>query len=211
MRLAGLVVAGGMATRMGVNKPFVRFRNGLLLDAVIDRARPQVETLMLNVRAEHVALCRSHYGNAFALVEDAFDGKAGPLGGVVAGLQRLPSLDMQWLATFPCDTPFIPRNIVSTLQKAAQQSVNRPAVAIAAGQVQSLCALWPYQCLDALRDGVASGALRSAWRALDMLHATRLDVSAEPHAFFNINTLEDLAEAEKLARDDDEQHDVKGK
>jgi molybdopterin-guanine dinucleotide biosynthesis protein A len=189
---------------MGTDKPFARFRGGFLLDAVIGRVRPQVDMLMLNVRTEHMAQCQIHYGDKFALLPDAFDGDAGPLGGVVAGLQCLPPLDAQWLATFPCDTPFIPRDIVSMLQIAVQRTPDRPrpAVAVAMGQVQSLCALWPYRCLDALRGGVASGALRSAWRALDMLDAEHVDVSAEPRAFFNINTPDDLAEAEKLAHDD---------
>ncbi|MGB8362986.1 MAG: NTP transferase domain-containing protein [Rhizomicrobium sp.] len=202
MRIAGLVIAGGLATRMKADKPFVSFQSGFLLDAVIDRVKPQVDILMLNVRTEHIALCRFRYGDEFALVPDAFNGNAGPLGGVVAGLQRLPSLGAQWLATFPCDTPFIPRHIVSTLLRAAQQATGKPAVAVAAGQVQSLCALWPYQCMDVLHDGVASGRYRSVWRALDMLQAVRVDASAEPHAFFNVNTRDDLAEAERLARDD---------
>lgn len=202
MRIAGLCVAGGMGTRMGADKPFVHFRSGILLDAVMDRARPQVDVLMLNVRTEHVALCQSRYGDQFALVPDAFEGKAGPLGGVVAGLQRLPSLGVEWLATFPCDTPFLPRDIVSTLRKAVEQTADRPAVAVAMGQVQSLCALWPYQCLDALREGVASGRYRSVLKALDMLQAVRVDASVEPHAFSNINTRADLEAAEKLARGD---------
>ncbi len=188
---------------MGTDKPFARFRGGFLLDAVIDRVRPQVDMLMLNVRTEHIAQCQCRYGDKFALVPDAFDGDAGPLGGVVAGLQRLPAVDAQWLATFPCDTPFIPRDIVSTLRTAIQHTPDRPrpAVAVAMGRVQSLCALWPCRCLDTLRDGVASGALRSAWRALDMLQAVRVDIAAEPRTFFNINTLDDLAEADKLSHD----------
>lgn len=205
MRTVGLVIAGGRATRMGIDKPFAHYRGGVLLDAVIDRVQPQVDVLALNVRTEHIAQCRERYGEAFILVQDAFDGDAGPLGGVVAGLQRLPSLSAQWLATFPCDTPFIPRDIVVTLRTAAQQTAGKPAVAVAAGQIQSLCALWPHRCLDALRSGVASAAIRSVWRALDMLQAVRVDISAAPHAFFNVNTRDDLAEAEKLARDDGRQ------
>jgi molybdenum cofactor guanylyltransferase len=199
--VAGLIIAGGKATRMGADKPFVHFQNRTLLDAVIDRARPQVKTLMLNVRAEHAALCQSRYRDAFALLPDAFDGNAGPLGGVVAGLRQLPCLNAEWLATFPCDTPFLPRNVVAALWTASPQSAGKPVVAIASGKVQSLCALWPYECLDTVHKGVVSGAFRSVWWTLDKLGATRVDIAAEPHAFFNINTSDDLAEAERLARD----------
>ena len=199
MRVVGLVIAGGKASRMGADKPFVRFRNGVLLDAVIDRVLPQVDALMLNVRPEHVAPCQSRYGDKFALLPDAFDGNCGPLGGVVAGLEQLPSLNAAWLATFPCDTPFLPRDIVATLLETARLAIGRPVVAVSSGQVQNLCALWPYQCLEVLREGVASGAFRSAWWTLDALNAVRVNISGEPHAFFNINTQEDLADAERLA------------
>ncbi len=201
-RVAGLVVAGGKAVRMGADKPFAPFREGYLLDAVIARVRPQVDALMLNVRPEHIERCRSRYGDEFALLRDAYDGEAGPLGGVVAGLQELPSTGASWLATFPCDTPFLPRDIVAKLQAAAKASVNVPVVAVASGNVQSLCALWPYQSLGVLRAGIASGEFRSVWWALDAMMAPRIDVSAEPHAFFNINTPDDLTEAERLARKD---------
>ncbi len=198
-RVAGLVVAGGKAVRMGADKPFMPFREGYLLDAVIARVRPQVDVLMLNVRPEHVERCRSRYGDEFALLRDAYDGEAGPLGGVVAGLQELPSLGAAWLATFPCDTPFLPTDIVAKLQAAAKTSVNVPVVAVASGNVQSLCALWPYQALDALRAGIASGEFRSVWWALDAMLAQPIEISAESHAFFNINTPDDLTEAERLA------------
>jgi molybdopterin-guanine dinucleotide biosynthesis protein A len=204
MRIAGLIIAGGKAVRMGADKPFAPFGGGVLLDAAIARAEPQVERLMLNVRPEHMGRCQSHYGEKFMLLPDAFDGTAGPLGGVVAGLQELPSLGADWLATFPCDTPFLPMDLVAWLKAAAQTSSGVPIVAVAAGKVQSLCALWPLPCLDVLREGVTSGEFRSVWWALDALKAERVEILAEPHTFFNVNTAEDLAEAENLAcRNDD--------
>jgi molybdopterin-guanine dinucleotide biosynthesis protein A len=197
--VAGLVIAGGKAERMGADKPFLRFGGGSLLDAVIGRVRPQVASLMLNVRPERMEACRARYGDAFALVDDAFGGEVGPLGGVVAGLRCLPPLGLTWLATFPCDTPFLPDDLVGRLWLAVEPGREVPIVAVAAGRVQSLCALWPAGCLGALTDGVASGALRGVWRALDALGAVRIEVAASAHQFFNINTPQDLAEAEKLA------------
>lgn len=202
MRVAGLIVAGGRAARMGADKPFARFRDSYLLDAVVSRVLPQVKTLMLNVRSEHVALCKAHYGEKFTLLPDAFGGEAGPLGGVVAGLQMLPSLNTRWLATFPCDTPFLPEDIVAELQAAAKPSANVPVVAVAMGKVQSLCALWPYECLEALRNGVISGNFHSVWWALDRLQANPVEIAGEPHSFFNVNTAEELAEAETLMNGD---------
>jgi len=197
VRVAGLIIAGGKALRMGSDKPFLPFCGGTLLDAVIARARPQVDVLMLNVRPDQEARCRTCYGDAYALVTDAFGGEAGPLGGVVAGLDSLSNFDLPLLATFPCDTPFIPMTMVSALQKAAGE---KPAVIVASGEVQCLCALWPRRCLAPLRDAVASGAWRSVRRALDMLGAVHVELASPTTAFFNVNMPEDLAEAERLAR-----------
>jgi molybdenum cofactor guanylyltransferase len=198
MNVVGLIIAGGRATRMGADKPFVRFRDGCLIDAVIARVQPQVEDLMLNLNPDQIGW--SAYREKFAVLPDPFHGSAGPLGGIVAGLQALSSARASWLATFPCDTPFLPLNLVATLQAAAETNADRPVVAEAGGRVQSLCALWPKACLEPLREGVASGAFRSVWRMLDALGAVRTEVVSGPHAFFNINTPADLAEADRLAQ-----------
>jgi molybdopterin-guanine dinucleotide biosynthesis protein A len=198
--IAGLVIAGGRARRMGADKPFVRFRDGCLLDAVIGRVQPQVEHLMLNLRPDQVST--GSRAEEFRMIHDAFGGEMGPLGAVVAGLQELPLIGAQWLATFPCDTPFLPHNMVASLFAAAHANLPRPAVAMAFGKVQSLCALWPLASLGPLRDIIAPGALRSVWRVLDKLGGLRIDIPCEPHAFFNVNTPEDLIEAETLADGD---------
>ena len=196
MRLAGVIVAGGESTRLGGEKPFVPFRGGTLLDAVIARVRPQVDLLALNLRAEAAEAARAR--RALPILTDTIPGSAGPLAGVVAALEWARSLEgIEWLASFPGDTPFLPGDLVMALQAATAGDV--PVVAHDGTHAQNLCALWPLACLETLRGRVESGRLRSLYRAHEELGAVSCTVTAAAHAFFNVNTAEELAEAERLA------------
>lgn len=198
MRIAGIIIAGGRGTRLAQGeKPLVRFGDGTLLDAVVSRARPQVESLALNVRAEAHPLYRVWAEAGMPLIPDAFEGAKGPLGGVLAGLEWIDTRDMELLATFPGDTPFLPRDLVAALLLASE--AGRPAVAFDGTRTQSLCALWPRSCAAALRAGVEKGIFKSVRDAFAAFGAVACRIAA-PGAFFNVNTPEDLKEAERIAR-----------
>lgn len=190
--IAGAVIAGGEASRFGGDKPFAPFRGATLLDAVVTRVRPQVRMLALNLRAG------ARTGHDLPVLADTIPGRAGPLAGVVTALEWAASLDgVNWLATFPCDTPFLPENLVATLADAAARNV--PIVARDGERLHYLCALWPIDCATHLKENIASGRWTSLYRAQEELGAVSCMVEAAPHAFFNVNTPEDLAEAERLA------------
>lgn len=196
MRIAGAIIAGGAATRLGGEKPFAPFCGGTLLEAVIARVRPQVDLLALSLRAGAADTARAHH--ALPVLIDTVPGSAGPLAGIVAALEWARSLEgVAWLASFPGDTPFLPDDLVAALRAAVSGGV--PVVAHDGAHAQHLCALWPLTCLEALRGGMESGRLRSLYRAQEELGAVSCTVTAPMHAFFNVNTAEELAEAEALA------------
>lgn len=193
-RVAGVIVAGGKGRRLGGHKPLQTFGDGLLLDAVIARVRPQLAALALNVPPEEADLYRVRYGSALPRLFDPFDAKYGPLGGVLAGLEWAeagPAFD--WLATFPCDTPFLPDDLVSQLLAASRPGA--PVMARVGEHTHGLCALWPAGSSPQLRGGIASGALRSMRSALEALAGNWCDIACDEDAFLNINTPEDLARA----------------
>lgn len=198
-RLAGLIVAGGEGKRLGGQKPLQAFGGGVLLDAVIARLCPQVDVLALNVPMVHAAIYRARYGTALPLLLDPFEQSCGPLGGVLAGLEWLEEIPgYDWLVTFPCDTPFLPEDLVAQL--VAQARVGVPAMARAGEQTHGLCALWPPGISAILRNGIADGTLRSMTSALDALGGRFCDIVCHEHAFFNVNTPEDLARASEIAQ-----------
>ena len=185
MIVDGIVLAGGASRRMGAHKPLMPFAGGRLIDAVIARAAPQIRRLAVNVPR---AMAQDYPHTD--VVPDLFDAPLGPLCGVVTGLDWLAG---DWLATFPCDAPFLPRDLVAQLTRAAR---DRPVVAVRDGRVQAVCALWPKQALPGLRAELAR--FRSMRATLQAFGAIEVEIAAGPHAFFNVNAPEDLAEAERL-------------
>lgn len=199
-KIGGIIVAGGGAIRMnGIEKPLQLLAGRPILERIVERVRPQVDALAIDVRASSRALYDSWQTQNVAILSDAFDGRAGPLGGVIGGLEWLNSLggEFEWLATFPGDTPFLSRDLVGKLRALATVEKPVPVVAGDGEQVQNLCALWPIVCLRELRKGVQDGRLRSVRRALDEFNAIQCPVSSQ-HVFTNINTERDLVDAERL-------------
>jgi molybdopterin-guanine dinucleotide biosynthesis protein A len=196
MRIAGVILAGGAAIRIGGEKALLSFAGGTLLDAVIARVAPQVSQLALNVSAASAEKYRARYPT-HALLFDTFPERVGPLAGVIAGLEWAHSLQgIERLATFPCDTPFLPRDLIAQLMAEAR---NAPVFAHDGRRQHGICAIWPLGCVERLRQGVEGGYLRSVHGAMKALKAKTCVFEVETHAFLNINTPEELAQAEELA------------
>jgi molybdopterin-guanine dinucleotide biosynthesis protein A len=187
VNIDGIVLAGGASSRMGDHKPLTQFRGATLIEAVIARARPQVRNLKIDVPQSMADAYHVRFGNI--VLADAFDEKLGPLCGIVTGLEWTAA---EWLATFPCDTPFLPLDVVAQL---ARHASDRPVVAKGA----QVFGLWPKSCLAVLRAGLESGALRSVLSAVDTLGGKVCDLQIAENAFFNINTPDDLNIAETLS------------
>jgi len=193
MQIAGVIIAGGKGTRLGGDKPLHAFGGATLLHSVIARTKPQVDELALNVSAAGLARYRS-YG--LALLNDVEEDDIGPLAGILAGLQWVEESGALWLATFPADTPFLPRDLVSRLL--ANVRGQTPVAAHDGVQLHGLCAVWPTSARAALLDGVRNQNVRSLREALEHLGGCPCEFDGEEHAFFNVNTPEDLAKAERI-------------
>ena len=186
MKIAGVILAGGSGARMGEHKPFMPFRGATLVEAVIARVKPQVEQLAIDVAPSMAEIYRARLDEI--ILPDVFAETLGPLCGIVTGLMWS---DAEWLAVFPCDTPFLPENLVAQLAGYADKS----PVVVKDAQV---CGLWPNACLARLKEGVENGELRSVLGAVEFFGGEAVDIAADSNAFFNVNTPDDLEAAEKL-------------
>src|SRR5262245_18537836 len=144
--IAGIILAGGKGERIGGGKPLLPFGEGTLIDAVIARVAPQVERLAINVPSVAEETYRAKFKASLDIVTDPFEQGAGPLAGVVGGLLWARDIGADWLATFPCDAPFLPRDLVVRLLAAS--APGRPCAAHDVTGFQGICALWPLACLE---------------------------------------------------------------
>jgi molybdenum cofactor guanylyltransferase len=190
--ITGLVLAGGRATRMGgVDKGLLPFAGTTLAAHALARLAPQVGPLAVNAN-RHLDTYRSL---GVPVWPDALPDHPGPLAGMLAGLVNCST---PWLATVPCDTPGFAPDLVARLAAAAQREGAN--VAMACSQEGGEMQRQPVFCLLA-RELASELALQLAagQRKIDrwMLAQRCVQVVFEdPAGFFNINTPEELAQAQ---------------
>jgi molybdopterin-guanine dinucleotide biosynthesis protein A len=183
--ITGLLLAGGMGRRMGGNdKGLIEFEGRAMASHVIERLSPQVGPLLIN--ANRTLESWKAYG--LPVISDSIGGFAGPLAGIHAGLQTCAT---PWLVTVPCDSPFLPLDLVSRLAAAAEKECLPLAVARSGKRLQPVFALWHREQLPALEIYLENGGRKlEAWFESRPCAVVDFDDSA---AFANINTPEELA------------------
>ena len=196
--IVGVILAGGQARRMGAgDKALVELGGKTLLERTLERATPQVDELLINANGDPARFAPFHR----QILPDAIQGHLGPLAGILTGLEWMKANrpDARWLASFPCDTPFFPRDLVARLVDKAQSERVLVAVAMSGGRRHSVFAVWSAD-INETADGVLlQRSLRKMDDFIDSLPHARVEFPIEPFdPFFNINTFEDLRRAEEL-------------
>jgi molybdopterin-guanine dinucleotide biosynthesis protein A len=193
--IAGIVLAGGQARRMGGDKALRPLGGVPLLARAIERALPQVATLAVSAHGDAARMAQ--FG--LPLLADSVAGFLGPLAGILAGMDWAAAENYTDLASFACDAPFFPADLVARLVSARRRDGATIARASSARRAHPVFALWPVRLRDELRRALRDDGARKveAWSANCTL--TTVEFPALPFdPFFNINTPEDLATAERL-------------
>lgn len=193
-RPAGVILAGGRSSRMGVTrKALVELKGQPLLKHVMDRLAPQVEPLLLSCESD----TRDFDDFGLTLVTDLLPGFRGPLMGLYSALEFLANKESNnGLLLCPCDTPFIPSNLVQVLLDADKGGTGKVTAVSYKGVLQPTFSLWQKHHLGAVRKAVVeqgSGSLKHLLKSLP--HEVVEWPAAEPPPFFNINTPEELKSA----------------
>jgi molybdenum cofactor guanylyltransferase len=187
--ITGCILAGGQGRRLdGVDKGFVELAGRPLVVHVLERFRPQVDDVIVSAnrnQTRYQRYCRRVIG-------DELDGYAGPLAGFAAAMAAAAT---PLLATTPCDSPFIPTNMVARLWQALIDEAAEISVVCAGRRRQPVFALLRTDLRDSLL-----AYLHTGQRKIDTWYAdhrvTDVDYGADTSAFSNVNTPEDLAAAE---------------
>jgi molybdopterin-guanine dinucleotide biosynthesis protein A len=195
--VAAVLLAGGLARRMGGGDKSLRPLGGKpLLAHVLERIRPQVASLVLNANGDPARFA------AFQLpvAVDVVPGFAGPLAGVLTGLEwtlgHAPGC--RWIVSVPTDSPLLPLDLVERFKEATTTGA-RLACAVSNGQTHPVVGLWPVDLAVDLRRALTEQDERKIDRftaRYSLIHVEWPAVPVDP--FFNANRPEDLAEAERL-------------
>jgi molybdopterin-guanine dinucleotide biosynthesis protein A len=176
---------------------------GTILSNVVDRLRPQAHQIAISANSDPARFA------AFGLpvLADRDDSYAGPLAGILAGMEWAASAGGTHIASVAGDTPFFPHDLVERLSAAMEEKPDRIAVASSGGRRHPVFALWPLRLAGDLRRFLEEGKTLKVQAFIEDHEFIEVEFpmmsspggSIDP--FFNINTPDDLAQAETLLRE----------
>jgi molybdenum cofactor guanylyltransferase len=198
--IPGVLLAGGLARRMGGgDKPMRTILGRTILERVIARLKPQCDGLILNANGDPARFA------AFGLpvVADGVADFPGPLAGILAALDWMAAHrpEVNFVLSAAADCPFLPRDLVARLDHAREAQDAELAVAASGAQTHPVIGLWSVGLREELRHALVMEDIRKIdrWTARYTLATVSWPVTPlDP--FFNANTIEDIAEAERLAK-----------
>jgi molybdenum cofactor guanylyltransferase len=196
--VAGVLLAGGLSRRMGGGDKCLRsLGTTTILERVIHRAAPQVAALSLNANGDPARFA----GFGLPIIADTIPDFAGPLAGVLAGLDWAAAAmpHCTHLASFATDAPFLPADLVARMVAAIAGQGAELACAASGGRTHPVFGLWSVALREALRRAMLEEGIRKVDQWTARYRLALVEYSAEPFdPFFNTNRPEDLTVAEGL-------------
>jgi molybdenum cofactor guanylyltransferase len=183
--ISGAILAGGRGRRMGAaDKGLLPFLGRPLISHVIEILRPQVKNIVVSANRHH-----EHYAQlGFPVVSDHDKDFSGPLAGIARVLEGVTT---PYVLVVPCDMPFLPSHLATSLLAALTSRGDEAAVAHGAGRLQPLCILLKTKVEQDLIHYRESGKAKVLDWVLGLRHCV-VDFTAQPEAFCNINTPDQL-------------------
>jgi molybdopterin-guanine dinucleotide biosynthesis protein A len=199
LAVPGVLLAGGLARRMGGgDKPMRQIGGRTILERVIARLGPQCDGLILNANGDPARF--ASFG--LPVIADTVENFPGPLAGILAALDWAAANrpEVSWMLSAAADCPFLPHDLVTRLHQALMKENAQLAVAASDGQSHPVIGLWNVGLRDELRHALVVEDVRriDRWTARYRLATVEWPVD-ELDPFFNANTMDDIAEAERLA------------
>ena len=197
--ILGAILAGGQSKRMGKDKLFLELNNRKLIEHTIDKVKKYLKKVIIITNRDN----EFFYKNNLTTVKDCMEGQLGPLVGILTAMKwAKENLDnYSWIATFPCDTPFFPENIIEIFIEESKKKESLIFCANSHGRRHNIFGLWSLDLYDKLKDDLINNKIRKVQDWTEKNKIKNLEFKFEDYdPFFNINTKEDLEFARKLSK-----------
>ena len=197
--ILGAILAGGQSKRMGKDKLFLEFNNKKLIEHTIDKVKKYLKKVIIITNQDNEFFSK----NNLTTVKDCIEGQLGPLVGILTAMKwAKENLNKcSWVATFPCDTPFFPENIIKSFIEESKKKESLILCASSHGRKHNIFGLWSLDLYDKLKDDLINKKVRKVQDWTEKNKIKNLEFKFKDYdPFFNINTEEDLEFAKKLSK-----------
>ena len=194
--ILGVILAGGKSSRFGSNKADAHLGDKTLLEHTISKVEKNFLEVLIVSNSESIKINKK---NVF-LVKDFIKGQLGPLIGILSAMKWIQQYNKKykWIATFPCDTPFIDDSIIGKLKNCSLSNDHLLFFLNSRKKRHNIFGLWSLKLIDILEEDIRSNNFRKVELWADKMGVQKIEVNTEGFdKFLNINTLDDLEDAKK--------------
>ena len=191
--ILGVVLAGGRSKRFGNDKTIAKLGNKTLLDHTIEKIEKNFHEILIVSNNEKLDFNKK---NIFS-TKDLIEGYLGPLVGVLTAMVWIEKnkKNYNWIATFPCDTPFFDENLINKIKNFPKKSEKKLFFLKSGSRRHNIFGLWSLDLKEALYKDITNGH-RKVEEWADKIGPEIIEINDEKdYNFLNINTKEDLEEA----------------
>tara|TARA_Y100000590_G_scaffold431215_1_gene545747 strand:+ start:399 stop:1010 length:612 start_codon:yes stop_codon:yes gene_type:complete len=191
--ILGVVLAGGKSKRFGKDKANVKLGNKTLIQHTLDKIKSKFSKIIVVSNTEVV--------KDYTIVKDCINGQLGPLVGVLSAMKWIKknNYSYEWIITFPCDTPFFSISIIDRFINAAKLKNSFLYFVKSEDKRHNIFGLWSLKLVNTLEEDINKNEYRKVEKWANKIGVKTINVTYEKmDPFFNINTKEELAEAEKI-------------
>ena len=193
--ILGVILAGGKSKRFGQEKSQVKLGDKTLLEHSLSKLKSKFNKILIVTNSNTI--------KDYITINDCIDGQLGPLVGVLSAMKWIKKnkFSYNWIATFPCDTPFFNTSIIEEFFKASKLNDNLLYFVKSKEKRHNIFGLWSLKLIEILEKDIIKNNYRKVEKWANKIGVKTINVSYDNiDPFFNINTKEDLVEAEKILK-----------
>ena len=196
--LLGVVLAGGKSQRFGQDKAGVNLGNKTLIEHTLDKIKFKFEDVI-------IVSNKTNFKN-YKIINDCIEGQLGPLVGVLSAMKWIKKNNKpyEWVATFPCDTPFFNTKIIDEFIKFSKTNDGLLYFVKSNKIRHNIFGLWSLKLIEILEKDIIKNNYRKVEKWADKIGVRIINIEDNKKDFFlNINTKDDLILAERILKQND--------